>query len=430
MASVEKADLVVIGAGPAGLAAAEEFSRFGGRVVALDEAPVPGGRLPSQIHPEYKSLSLIRPKWSNGAKRAEILFKKASEAGVRIICGVSVWGVLPQWFVGTSPADPSFPRGDISTGFEAKAVLLATGAMQKPLPMPGWTTPGVITAGAAQTLINVHRVLPGRRVVVIGVDPLAFSTAFLMAAVGIRVLGLVLPPSSHLIDAPTTPGKALENLIAGTTSAISSPFDRAGDITASFGALAARFFPINGVKIGKFPLMPLRAAQSIEQCPPGKRVKVVSLSPAGRMLPKSAETWEVDAVITSAGFHPLVELAQTAGCPLACVEDLGGWVPVHSPRMETALPGVFVAGSITGIEGSGVAEAQGRLSAIAIAGYLGLLKHTSLESRVESAQKNLDVARAKSFSFLPRHKRGRRIMSHLWSKFSHTSSEHGFWQCS
>jgi sarcosine oxidase, subunit alpha len=414
--TIEKADLAVIGAGPAGLAAAEEIARLGGQVVVLDEAPVPGGRLPSQIHPKAKMLFFIRPQWSNGSKRAELLYQKASEAGAKIFCGLSVWGVLPGWFVGTSPADPSLQRRDIPAGFEARAVLLATGAVQKPLPMPGWTLPGVITAGAAQTLINVHRVLPGRRVVVIGIEPLALSTAYLMAVVGIHVLGVVLPPSNHFIDAPVTPEKALENLGAAVSPGFFKSFDRTGKIMAFVSALAAKVYPVHGVKFGGFPLMPLRAAQVIAQRPLGKEVEIVSLAPNGMIRPNSAERWQVDAVVTSAGLHPLVELAQTAGCPLAYVDDLGGWVPVHSPEMETPLPGLFVAGSITGIEGSEVAEAQGRLAARTIAGCLGFFKQGSLEYKLGSAHKEVEAARAQAFPFMPRLRRGRRIMSHLWAK--------------
>jgi len=414
--TIEKADLAVIGAGPAGLAAAEEISRLGGRVVVLDEAPVPGGRLPGQIHPEPGMLAFVRPRWSNGAERAQVLYQKALKAGAKILCGLSAWAVLPGWFVGASQADPSLLRRDVPTGFEAKAVLLATGAVQKPLPMPGWTLPGVITAGAAQTLINVHRVLPGRRVAVIGIEPLALSTAHLMAAAGIHVLGVVLPPSNHFIDVPVTPKKALKNLGVAVSPNFFKSFDRTEKVMSLFSSLAAKVYPVHGVKFGGFPLMPLRAAQVIKPRPPGKEVEIVSLAPNGMIRPNSAERWQVDAVVTSAGLHPLVELAQTAGCPLAYVDDLGGWVPVHSPEMETPLPGLFVAGSITGIEGSEVAEAQGRLAAINIAGCLGFLKQGSLEYKLGSAHKEVEAARAQAFPFMPRLRRGRRILSHLWAK--------------
>ena len=71
---------------------------------------------------------------------------------------------------------------DCPTGFETRAVLVATGAGQNPLILPGWTLPGVITAGAAQTMINVHRVLPGHQAVIIGIDPLGLAVAQLLGS--------------------------------------------------------------------------------------------------------------------------------------------------------------------------------------------------------------------------------------------------------
>ena len=124
----------------------------------------------------------------------------------------------------------------------------------------------------------------------------------------------------------------------------------------------------------------------------------------------------MDIVITSAGLSPLAELLQVAHCPLVYVPDLGGWVPVHSETLETPLEGLFVAGSVTGIEGAAVAEAQGRLVGLTTAGYLGLVKNAILETETARYQAGISVARKNSIPFLAEIKKGRDIMARHWKQ--------------
>lgn len=415
--TVEQVDLIIVGAGPAGLAAAAEVSRKKGSVVVVDESPTPGGRLPSQIHREPGRLFSNQAKWSNGQQKAARLFKEAIEAGAKVVCGASVWDVSPGWFVGVVPTDPFQGNNIFPYGFEARAVIIATGAGQNPVPLPGWTLPGVMTAGAAQALINVHQVLPGRRAVVIGIDPLSISVAQLMAAVGVDVQGVFLPPSNALQLGPTTPQAAICELSRLTSYAPSFGLSLIGRLAGSISELTATLFPRDGVKIGGFPLMLHRTVQAIEGTNHAKQVEIVTLSSKGRPKPGSVEHWQVDVVINSAGLYPLVELAQVAGCPLVYVAGLGGWVPVHSSRLETPTPGLFVAGSITGVEGASVAEAQGRVAGIAAAQYLGLANGPSLERDLEMHQVTVKAARRAALPFLPNIKDGRTYMSQYWSKY-------------
>jgi len=415
--TVEQVDLIIVGAGPAGLAAAAEVSRRKGSVVVVDESPAPGGRLPSQIHRAPGRLFSNQAKWSNGQQKAARLFIEAVEAGAKIVCGASVWGVSPGWFVGVVPTDPFQGKNIFPYGFEARAVIIATGAGQNPVPLPGWTLPGVITAGAAQALINVHQVLPGRRAVVIGIDPLSISVAQLMAAVGVEVQGVFLPPSNALQLGPTTPQAAICELSRISSYAPSFGLSLIGRLAGSISGLTAKFFPSDGVKIGGFPLMLHRTVQAIEGVNHAKQVEIATLSSKGSPKPGSVEHWQVDVVINSAGLYTLVELAQVAGCPLVYVANLGGWVPVHSSKLETPTPGFFVAGSITGVEGASVAEAQGRVAGIAAAQYLGLANGPALERDLEMHQAAVKAARRAALPFLPNIKDGRTYMSQYWSKY-------------
>jgi sarcosine oxidase, subunit alpha len=407
-------DLVVVGAGPAGLRAATVVSRLGGHVLVLDESACAGGRLPSQVHPE-PTISL-RPKWSIGAQKAEELLEDASAAGTKILCGVSVWGLSPDGFVGTVPADPSQIGHNVPTGFQAKAVLIAAGATQNPLVLPGWTLPGVITAGAALTLINVHRVLPGRCAVVIGIDPLSISAALLMSACGMDVKGILLPPGGYA-SVPSTPHTVIKELARALSCLPNSCLKLSGKVLELFAPLSTRLLPLRGIPIDSCRLMLRRMAQSIEGDGKVAGIRVVSFDSKGRPVDRRVETWKVDTVVTSAGLHPLVELCQVAGCPLVYSAPLGGWVPLHSPKMETPLPGVFVAGSITGVEGARVAEAQGRVAGFSIAKFLKLGLDPEVNRQLEFAELGVLQARESSFPFFPDVKLGRTQLTTAWNRW-------------
>jgi sarcosine oxidase subunit alpha len=285
--------------------------------------------------------------------------------------------------------------------------------------LPGWTLPGVITAGAAQTLINANGVLPGRRVVMIGVDPLALSVAQLMAVVGAQVQGIFLPPANGLQLGSSTPQTAIETVAKASNYAPSPVLSIMGLLAMTFSEMAARLFPIRGIKTADLPLMLRRAVLSIQGEDHVEGVQIATLRADGSVEPGKEEHWEVDAVITSAGLSPLVELAQVAGCPLVHVADLGGWVPLHSDRQETPVPGLFVAGSITGVEGAPVAEAQGRIAGVAAAGYLGLIETTEMERDLSIHRSTVEKARRKALPFLPDIKAGRRQMARIWEE-NHT----------
>jgi len=416
---IEKVDLVIVGAGPAGLAAAAEVARQNGTVIVLDESPLPGGRLPSQIHREPRSAGHGSDSWSNGAAKAESLASEAQRVGARILCGVSVWGIFPDWYVAVAPADSSRLRRDLPHGFEARAVLVATGAGQNPLILPGWTLPGVITAGAAQTMINVHRILPGHQAVIIGIDPLCLAVAQLMGAVGAKVLGVFLPPANGLQAGPASPKAAIQALAEFSAYAPGILLALAAKAGKYMSTIAAACFPQRGMTIEGLPLRLRQFALSISGSQRAATVKIAALGSDGRQIPGSAEQLQADVVITSSGLSPLVELAQVAGCPLHHVPEMGGWVPVHNDRFETPRPGLFIAGSISGVEGAGVAEIQGRIAGLAAADYLKLADSERLERDIQGHQENIIEARQAAISFYPHIEAGRKRMRRIWhSSFS------------
>ena len=128
---------------------------------------------------------------------------------------------------------------------------------------------------------------------------------------------------------------------------------------------------------------------------------------------------QADIVITSSGLSPLVELAQLAGCLLHYIPEMGGWVPVHNERFQTPQPGLFIAGSISGVEGAGVAEIQGRIAGLAAADFLKLADAEDLERYIYRHQKNIIEARQAAIPFYPQIEEGRARMNRIWhSSFS------------
>lgn len=413
----KRVDLIVVGAGPAGLSAAAEVSGRGGRVVVLDESAVPGGRLPGQLHRDPKHLWRLKKKWVNGKQRALRLVQETRRAGVDIHCGVSVWNVCrtdSTWHVCICPTVPGIDKPSHGFAYEAEALVVATGAVQKPLPFSGWTLPGVFTAGAAQTMINLNGVLPGKRVLVVGFDPLGVSVTQLLSACGVHVAGMVLPPDNGFSCGAHTPSEALAGLVRMTQKPNSPVLEMLYRIGKPFRAAVMGLFPEQGVTFMGMPLMLRRSLRAAHGRDRVNGVEIVALDANGVELPRSREKWCIDAVVTSCGLAPLVELAQLAGCPLARVPDLGGWVPVHGANFETPLPGLFLSGSITGVEGASVAENQGRIAGVNASFYLGLTSVQQAQRDFEIWNGRLDRIRAATPGLLPEVQAGRAKMAEQW----------------
>jgi sarcosine oxidase subunit alpha len=416
--TTEAVDLVVIGAGPAGLAAAAEAAQRRAKVIVVDESPIPGGRLPGQIHPEPGKTGDDKRKWSIGPQKAEGLVNEAKQSGAKILCGASVWGIFPGWHVGVAPTNPASDKKNFPIGFETKAVLIATGATQNPLIFPGWTLPGVITAGAAQTMINVHRVLPGRRATVIGIDPLSLSVAHLLVTAGVQVQGVFLPPANGLQIGPSSPQVAIERLANISAYAPTAGWSALAKISKYLSGAAARFFPAKGINVAGVPLRLRQTVLAVDGRERAEYVRLATVRSNGDLEIEAETQLETDVVITAAGLSPLVELAQIAGIPLCYIPELGGWVPLHNDVCETPVAGLFVAGSMTGVEGAAVAEAQGRVAGLAAAGFLKPATKFDLDNDLKTKKEAVISDRKETIAFYPNIKAGRNQLVKCWDSKS------------
>lgn len=393
-------DVIIIGAGPAGLSAAITCAEKGLAPLVVDEYLKPGGRLLGQLYEEREGF------WWNGIKESESLYNQAIEWEVDIQLNTSVHNVEKQgeqWVVYTE-----------NDTLYSKQLLLATGAAESPIPVPGWTLPGVMSVGAAQVMTNVHRVKPGNRGVIIGVNVLSAAIAMELQLAGVQVASLTLPKMNKVTQHAAHPRKVMDSLLHVSHMA-PSPMVRYGSKLMKnefLKKMGVTFYPKSGFKMWDIPIQLRKAVVEICGDEVVTGVKLATIDSQGEVVAGSEEHITCDFVCIAGGLYPLAELAAVAGCPFYLVEELGGYVPVHNEVMETPLEGLYAAGNITGVEGAKVAIKQGVTAGLSIAKHAGV---TALTQEIDRAVQLTEQTRDNAYiQFHPDVKKGRRIIQEQW----------------
>ena len=316
--------VAVIGAGPAGLAAAIEIARAGGRVTVIDENAKPGGQLFKQIHKFFGSRE--HRAGVRGFHIGEQLLAETRKLNVEVLLDSPVYALFPDKTV-------VYIRDGKEVCLKAEKVVIAAGAAENALAFPGSTLPGVMGAGAAQTMINIHRVLPGKRVLMIGSGNVGLIVSYQLMQAGADVVALI---------------EAMPQI-------------------GGYGVHAAKIRRAG---------VPIHLSHTIKRAlgeDQVESVEIVELDSQWQPVAGSEKILAVDTVCIAVGLTPLTELAWLMGCEFAFVPSLGGHVPKHDLNMETTVPGVFIAGDISGVEEASTAMEEGRLAGTACAEALGLL---------------------------------------------------------
>lgn len=352
------ADVCVVGAGPAGLTASIEAARRGLKVILLDSNTRPGGQLTKQIHKFFGSRE--HRAGVRGIDIARDLHKEALDSGVEVWLDSSAYGIFGGNTVEVARGvhESHAGRGRAWKDIvRAKKVVLAVGASENALRFKGWTLPGVMGAGAAQTMINVERVLPGKRVVMIGSGNVGLIVSYQLMQAGAEVLAIVEA-------APNIGGYAVH---AAKVLRAGVPILTSHTVSAAMGD-------------GEV-----------------SQVETVALDPSWQPVPGTEETLEADTVCVATGLRPFLKMALLAGCKLASVPALGGWVPMHTREMETSVPGVYVAGDLAGVEEASTAMEEGRLAGLSIAKSLGADDTSRLNAEIDEACERLLALRMGPF---------------------------------
>jgi thioredoxin reductase len=343
-----KVEVAVVGAGAAGISASIEAARAGAKVVLIDENERSGGQLFKQIHKFFGSEA--HRAGIRGIQIGTDLLEQAKEAGVQIRLSTVVYGLFAEQCLGLM-------CGDHTEELQADVIILATGASEKPLAFPGWTLPGVMGAGAAQTLINIHRTLPGDRVLMVGAGNVGLIVSYQLLQAGAEVVAIVE-------GLPTIGGYGVH----------ASKIRRAGvPILLSHTVLRAE------------------GHESVE------RAVICRVDKNWVPLQGTEKTLEIDTLCLAVGLSPLAELAWMAGCRFIHISPMGGWIPVHDENMQTTLPGIYVAGDLTGIEEASTAMEEGRLAGLAAAEALGCLSVEEAAKKKTEVRERLETLRIGSF---------------------------------
>ena len=179
---MKRYDLIVVGAGPSGLSAAIEAAKKGMRVIVFDENDRPGGQLFKQIHKFFGSKE--HKAKVRGFKIGEELLEEAAKAGVEVSLNSTVVGMYQD-------KEITVRQGEEIFHYKGDAIIIATGAAENMVTFEGWTLPGVIGAGAAQTMMNLHGVKPGNKILMLGSGNVGLVVSFQLAQCGCEVVALV-----------------------------------------------------------------------------------------------------------------------------------------------------------------------------------------------------------------------------------------------
>jgi len=312
-----KTDVLIVGGGPSGLAAAYEVASRGYKVTIVDESWELGGNLRHQT----QSIDVMPTMLSglNGFEIVENLLNNLQKFSIEYLLQHEVIGFYADGSIGLA-------NGQEIKKITPKSIIVATGAAESAVPFPGWTFPGVMTIGAAQVLINREHIKPGEKTIVIGSSDMALEIAKQIHDVGIQVIGVV----------------------------------ESTDKMSAHNEKAVRRFQQTGI--------PVYLQTEVVSATGRERVSEVLLRSA--KLQNSDKKYLVDFVCIDGGREPIIELLSILNCQLTQQKNLGGSLPYYTSDFQTSVSGVFVAGQAAGITCHAGIFITGAIAGISAVDYL------------------------------------------------------------
>jgi len=346
---MKRYEVIIIGAGPSGLSAAIEAAKRGLKVIVFDENEKPGGQLFKQIHKFFGSKehhAKIR-----GFKIGEDLLKEAAAVGVEVVLNATVIGLYQE-------KEVNVKIGEAIHHYKGDTVIVATGAAENMVTFPGWTLPGVIGAGAAQTMMNLHGIQPGKKILMLGSGNVGLVVSFQLIQAGCEVVALV-------------------------------------DAAPKIGG-----YGVHAAKVSRTGV-PFYLSHTIKEAHGTDRVTGVTITEVDSHfapIPGTEKTFEVDTICMAVGLSPMSQLLKMSGCKMEDNPKRGGQVPIVDKYGETSIPGVFAAGDVSGIEEASSAMIEGRMAGVCVAEFLGYCTAEEKDEALAILEKDLECLRQGMFA--------------------------------
>ncbi|SEM03913.1 NADPH-dependent 2,4-dienoyl-CoA reductase, sulfur reductase [Variovorax sp. YR750] len=344
-------DLVVIGAGPAGISAALTAASCGLKTLLLDEQLRAGGQIYRNITAVQPSVAaLLGPDYRHG----ETLANRLVGSGVELGFGSAVWDVARDLTVTAQKDGQSFQA-------RSPQLIAATGAMERPSPIPGWTLPGVLNAGAAQITLKSAGAVPAGRVVLTGSGPLLLLVACQLLDAGVSVVGIV----------ETSARQSRWHALRHLPAALRAP---------AYLAKGARM--LWRLRRQGIPIFSAATGLRVEG---QERAQALAFKSGG-----SEYRMDADVVLLHHGVVPNTQLSRLLRVEHDWDPDQVAWRPRVDPWGETSLAGFRIAGDGAGIAGALAAEPAGVLAALGAARALDRLTDSECDARAKTARGQLE----------------------------------------
>lgn len=364
-------DVAIVGAGPAGLAAAQVLREHGLSISVIDEQPRAGGQILRQPPRSFTVERWLTAKLYERVKA--VLHSVQDRADIDWRLGSTVLGIMPRSNYRTTAARDSAHELWIQSpsGCErlsARAVLIASGCYERPLAFPGWTLPGVMGAGAIQGFVKSQQFVPGDRFVLAGSHPLQLVVADQLVSAGAEVAAVVftqrMGQAAAALWHPLVVIQHRRQFLE--TAKILRRLRRAG-VRVIFGSTIVR----------------AEGAERVE------RATIAPLRRDGTIDRYRAEVLRCDRVGVCHGFLASSELARQAGAGVQWRNDEGGWVVDHDEWFEASVAGLFVAGEVTAVAGADAALEKGRIAGVGVLRALGRLDAADANRLARPARRRL-----------------------------------------
>jgi thioredoxin reductase/bacterioferritin-associated ferredoxin len=346
---MNKVELAIIGAGPGALTAALEAVSHGIEVAIFDDNAVPGGQYFRMIPKTFQQHT--KTKLDHDKKDKVIaanLFSVTTHPKVHYLSNTVVWGLFDGNLL-------AYACGKDSGHIHADKIIVAMGAYDRCIPFPGWTLPGVMTAGGVQNLIKSQRIIPGKKILIAGNGPMLLAVAYALHKAGANVIEVLEASRNNRIMS------IIPDLLMNPSILYKGLSYKATLMTAG---------------------IPVRLGQTVLEARGDERVEeviTIPIEPTGKVVHSRSRRIIVDTLVVGFGLNPSIEMTKLIGCEHAWDALQGTFKPVRSTDFETTVPGVFAVGDCAGIRGVDIAMIEGRLAGLIIAMQTGRISSNEAE---------------------------------------------------